>query len=173
METGKQISADIESSSSTAGMSDADRIMAQAEKDIDDMPVTGEGQDFGDGADSMVIAGVAGLILLLLLGVGVAIVMSMEQIAQFTNSGFISFLASICMIIGCGSWITIVAFRAKKPTHGLISVCTGFLWAIVFGFMMGKDVIIPTVILLFSFIVFFASGTYVYYNGTGPLVGDG
>ncbi len=43
-------------------MSDAERIMAKAEKDIEDMPVTSEGQNFGDGSESYLIAAV-GLIV--------------------------------------------------------------------------------------------------------------
>ena len=170
METGKQISSDIEEGSkSTAGMSDADRIMAKAEQDIEDMPVTADGQDFGDGADSLVIAGVAGVILLLLVGIGLTIIFSMEQISKGINSGAISMCASIMMIILCGAWITIVAFKQQRPGHALACICTGFLYSVVYGFMQGKDLLIPTVILLFSFVIVAASGTYVGYNGWGPV----
>lgn len=173
METGKRIATEVEEGPvNTTGMTDAERMMAKAEQDIDDMPVTGEGQDFGDGADSMVIAGVAGVILLLLVGIGLVIIFSMEQISEFLNSGAISLLAAIVMVILCGSWIAIVAFKQQRPGHGLACVCTGFLYAIVYGFMQGKDLLIPTCILLLSILISAASGVYVGYNGFGPVEGN-
>lgn len=170
METGKRVNTEVEEGSgSTAGMTDADRLMAQAEKDIDDMPVTADGQDFGDGADSFVIAGVAGAILLLLVGIGLVIIFSMEQISKGINSGAISMCAAIVMVILNGAWITIVAFKQHKPGHALACICTGFLYSVVYGFMQGKDLLIPTVILLFSILIAAASGTYVGFNGWQPV----
>lgn len=173
METGKRVTTEVEEGSgSSAGMTDADRIMAQAEKDIENMPVTAEGQDFGDGADSLVIAGVAGVILLLLVGIGLVIIFSMEQISKGINSGAISMCAAIAMIILCGAWVMIVAFKQQRPGHALACICTAFLYSVVYGFMQGKDLLIPTVILLFSFLIAAASGTYVGYNGWGPVTGN-
>ena len=170
METGKRVASEIdEDSRSSSEMTAAERMLAQAEKDIDDMPVTAEGQDFGDGADSLVIAGVAGVILLLLVGIGLVIIFSMEQISKGVNSGAISMCASIVMVILCGAWITVVAFKQKRPGHAMACICTGFVYSVVYGFMQGKDLLIPTVILLFSLLVTAASGTYVSYNGWGPV----
>ena len=170
METGKRVVSEIdEDSKSSSEMTAAERMLAKAEKDIDDMPVTADGQDFGDGADSLVIAGVAGAILLLLVGIGLVIIFSMEQISKGINSGAISMCASIVMVILCGTWITIVAVKQKRPGHAMACVCTGFLYSVVYGFMQGKDLLIPTVILLFSLLVTAASGTYVSYNGWEPV----
>jgi len=170
METGKRVASEIDGGSGNSSeMTAAERMMAKAEKDIEDTPVTAEGQDFGDGADSLVIAGVAGAILLLLVGIGLVIIFSMEQISKGVNSGAISMCAAIMMVILCGAWITIVAFKQQKHGHGIACICTGFLYAVVYGFMQGKDLLIPTVILLFSFVITAASGTYVSYNGWGPV----
>lgn len=170
METGKRVSSEIDGDSvNTSEMTAAERMMAKAEKDIEDTPVTAEGQDFGDGADSLVIAGVAGAILLLLVGIGLVIIFSMEQISKGVNSGAISLCAAIVMVILCGAWVTIIAFKQKRHAHGIACICTGFLYAVVYGFMQGKDLLIPTVILLFSFVVVAASGTYVSYNGWEPV----
>ena len=57
---------DFDAASSDSTMSDAERIMAKAEKDIEDMPVTSEGQNFGDGSESYLIAAV-GLIVAVIL----------------------------------------------------------------------------------------------------------
>ena len=171
METGRRVASELDDDGpiNTSEMTAAERMMAKAEKDIDDMPVTAEGQDFGDGADSMVIAGVAGIILLLLVGIGLVIIFSMEQISTFVNSGAISMCAAFVMVCLCGAWITIVAFKQKRPSHGMAIICTGFLYGVVYGFMQGKDLLIPTVILLFSIVVAAASGTYVSFNGFGPV----
>jgi predicted Zn finger-like uncharacterized protein len=173
LETGKLVATEVdEGPVNTAGMTDAERMMAKAEQDIDDMPVTGDGQDFGDGADSLVIAGVAGVILLLLVGIGLTIIFSMEQISKGVNSGAISMCAAIMMVILCGAWITIIAFKQQRPGHALACICTGFLYAVVYGFMQGKDLLIPTVVLLFSLVITAASGTYVGFNGWQPITGN-
>ncbi len=170
METGKRVASDIDNDFvSTSEMTAAERMMAKAEKDIEETPVTAEGQDFGDGADSLVIAGVAGGILLLLVGVGLVIIFGMEQISQWFNSGAISMFAAITMVVLCGTWITIVAFKQQRHSHAMACIFTGFLYAVVYGFTQGKDLLIPTVILLFSIVIAAASGTYVGYNGLGPV----
>jgi hypothetical protein len=35
-----------------AGMSETEKMLWRAEQEIDDMPISGEGQDFGDGASA-------------------------------------------------------------------------------------------------------------------------
>jgi hypothetical protein len=177
VETGQQIRTtvydDDDGSSGVAdvGMTDADRIMAKAERDIDDMPVASHGQDFGDGADSFLIAGVAGFILLVLVGIGLTIIFSMDIIGAYINSAAISLLASIVLGSCMGLWITVVAFKSK-PVHGIVCLCTAGLWCVVFGFMQGKSMLVPTVVMLVAVLVGAASGTYVMFNGWVPLVGD-
>lgn len=146
------------------GLTDADRIMSKAERDIDDMPVTAHGQDFGDGADSFVIAGIAGVILLILLGAGLTTILMMETITQYVAPWFISLLAAITLFVVMAGWITFVAFR-QKPAHGIACIGTGGLWCIVYGFMQGKELLLPTVILLVSLIIGGASGAYTAYAG--------
>ncbi len=173
VETGEQLKTavydddDDEVGVSDLGMTDADRIMAKAEQDIDDMPVTAHGQDFGDGADSFVIAGVAGGILLVLVGIGLTIIFTMDIVSAYVASWFISFIASVLMAAAMIVWITIVAFM-QKPGHGIACICTAGLWCVVFGFMQGKQLLVPTVILLFSLVIGLASGAYTMYAGMTP-----
>lgn len=172
VETGQQLSTDVygeEEAQGVAdvGMTDAEKIMAKAEKEIDESPVTAHGQDFGDGADSFLIAGIAGAILLVLVGIGLAVIFTMDLISTVVASWFISFLASIGMIIAMGTWITIVAFL-QKPAHGVACILTGGLWCIPYGFMQGRQLIMPTIILIGSFVVGIASGVYTMYNGISP-----
>ncbi len=173
IETGKRLKTSVSDDEgddigiADVGMTDADKIMAKAEKDIDDMPVTSHGQDFGDGADSFLIAAVAGVILLVLIGAGLTVVLTMETITQYVASYFISFLASLVLAVCMAVWITIVAFL-QKPAHGVACVFTGGLWCIVFGFMQGKQLLVPTVVLLASLIIGGASGTMTMYKGITP-----
>jgi hypothetical protein len=173
METGERLRTSIsenddeEQGTADVGMTDTDRLMRKAEQDIDDSPVSAEGQDFGDGADSFVIAAVAGVILLVLVGIGLTVVLSMEWIVQFTNPGFISFLAAIGLWLTMGAWITMVAFM-QKPGHGIACICTLGLWAVVYGFLQGKGLLLPTVFLLMAIVIGIGSGVYVSYFGMGP-----
>ena len=149
------------------GMTDAESIMAKAEKDIEDMPVTAHGQDFGDGADSFLIAGVAAVVLLILVGIGLTVIFTMDIVSQSIASWFISFIASLVMWVVMAVWITIVAFK-QKPIHGIVCIATGGIWCVVYGFMQGKQLLMPTIILLVSVIVGTGSGVYTMYKGIRP-----
>ena len=165
----KTISGDDEDDSiADTGMTDADKIMRKAEEDINETPLDADEEDFGDGKESFLIAAVAGGILLVLLIASMVIILSMEWFSQFTNPGAISMFASVGLYLAMAVWITIVAFKVS-PAHGIGSVVTLGAWCIVFGFMQGKDMIVPTVILLFTLLIGSASGVYVMYNGLGPV----
>ena len=172
VETGVQLSTEIyddgiDAQAAQASMSDADRIMAKAEKEIEDMPIAADEQDFGDGAESFLIAAVAFVIGLTLIGIGMAVVFSMEKITEVIASSAISFMASVGLYIAMGLWITIVAFLQKK-VHGIACVCTGFLWCIVYGFLQVRQLLLPTIILLVSLLIGAASGAYTFMYGWGP-----
>ena len=158
---------DLDAQAADSSMSDAERIMAKAEKDIEDMPVTSEGQDFGDGAESYLIAVVMGIIGVVLIAISMVIIFTMETITEHIASSAVSMIASILLYVAMGIWITIVAFVSKK-SQGIGCILSAFLWCIVFGFMQGKQMIVPTVILLVSLLIGAASGTYTYYNGFVP-----
>ncbi len=158
---------DFDAQAADSSMSDAERIMAKAEKDIEDMPVTSEGQNFGDGAESYLIAVVMGVIGIGLIAISLVIIFTMEQITEHVASSAVSMMAAILLYVAMGIWITIVALVSKK-SQGIASVCTAFLWCVVFGFMQGKQMIVPTIILLISLLIGLASGAYTYYNGFVP-----
>jgi len=127
LETGKRLRTareNVEGEEGDSGLNDAERIMRKAEAELEDTPIGGEDQDFGDGGDSFVIAGVAGVILAILVGVGLLVIFSMDVISLYYNSGGISFIASCCMWIGTTIWLSYVAFRAKVG-HGLACILTG------------------------------------------------
>ena len=132
------------------------------------MPVGVDDQDFGDGGESFVIAGVAGIILAVLVVVGVIIILSMDKISEYVNSGAISCIASGGMWLGMMFWLSTIAFKANS-SHGIACLASLGLYCPIFGFMQGKSLFLPSIIMLVSLVVGGGSAFYVYYNGWGPV----
>lgn len=150
-ETGKRIETTTYQDSD-AGKSDVEKILAKAEREIDDMPISATEQDFGDGADSLLIAGIAVVAALILTGIGVGTIFIMDRIGEEINTPMISFFGSIGIYAFCSIWITIVAFKAK-PLHGLGCLLTAGVYCIIFGFMQGKALLLPTLICVFAVVI--------------------
>lgn len=170
-ETGEKIRrvVQVDESDEMSGMSETEKLMVRAEQDIDDMPITGVGQDFGDGGSAALVAMVAGGILLVLVAIGMVIILSMEQLTKTVISpGAVSFIASTILYVAMGLWITFVAFK-QNPAQGFVCIATGGLWCIVYGFSSGRGLFTPTVIMLFSLVIGLGAGYYVYLNGFGPV----
>ena len=144
--------------------------MQKAEADLDDMPIGSDDQDFGDGGESFVIAGVAMVVLGVLVAVGVAIILSMDQISQYINSGGISVIASSILWLAMMFWLTTIAFKAGQK-HGVACLASLGLYCPIFGLMQGKALLLPSIIMLVTLVVGGGSGAYVYYNGFGPVAG--
>ncbi len=163
MATGKQLVTDTYGNdpSIDGDLTDGQKLLARAEKEIDDSPITAVGQDFGDGADSMLIAVVALVVMGVLVGIGVGVIFLMDQISESINSAKISFFASIGIYALCAIWITIVAFL-MKPLQGIVCAATAGLYCIVFGFMQGKTLLIPTIILLASIVIGLLSSFFAF-----------
>lgn len=172
LETGSQLETEIEEDdfafSSDSTMTDAERIMAKAEKDIEDMPVSADEIDFGDGSESYLIALIAGGIGLALIAAGLVVILSMEQLATVVSTAAISFTASVILYFAMGIWVTIIAFKVSQ-VQGMVSIFTGFMWCIVFGFMQGKTLLLPSIIMIATLIMGLGTGIYCMYNGFGPI----
>jgi phage FluMu protein Com len=158
---------DFDAANSDSTMSDAERIMAKAEKDIEDMPVTSEGQNFGDGSESYLIAAVGLIVAIILISAAMVVILMMESITEVMASSSVSFIAATVLYCAMGFWITVVAFRSRAG-HGIACLATAFLWCIVFGFLQGKGLLIPVLVLLACLLIGGASGTYSYFYGWGP-----
>lgn len=157
MATGEQLETEVYEDHDDVvdtGRTDTDKIMAKAEQAIDESPVTAEGQDFGDGADSLIIATIAGIAFVVVLAIGVGVVLFMDVIVEefgLTPEG-ISFTASIFIYLGCVAWISVVAYLVK-PAQAIICVCTGGLYCIIFGLMQGSSMLVPTIGLIISILI--------------------
>ena len=145
---------DVQEGAIDPGQSDTEKIMEKAEKAIDDSPVTAVGQNFGDGADSFVIAAIATIGFILLMVIGVTIILSMDWImdALELEAYQVSLWASVMIALGCTIWISWIAF-SMNTNQGLACVCTAGLYCVIFGFMQGSKLLIPTIGLLFSFLI--------------------
>jgi hypothetical protein len=146
---------DDEDRAETDKMTDGEKILARAEKAIEDSPVTSEGQDFGDDAgDSTMVMFVAAGGALILIAIGLFCMLAMEKILEMTglSSPQISVIISIVMWIGCGIWISILAFTAS-PSHGLACVLSLGIYCPIFGFMQGKGLIVPTLVMIMAVVI--------------------
>ncbi len=147
-----------------AGMTDAQKRLAKAEREIDDTPIGEFGQDFGEGNESFLIAMVAIIFLVLFVAGGVTVVLSMDFITQYISSARISLIASIGMWLMGILWISTVAFRIN-PAHGLACILTGGVYCIPFGFMQGKSMFLPAGIMAASLLIGAASYYFVLNPG--------
>ncbi len=153
-ETGKQLETTVvkDPVDVDSGMTEAEKMIAKAEQEIDDMPVSASEQNFGDGAESLLIAAVALIVMLVLAGIGVGTIFVMDRIGENINTAWISFYGAMGIYAFCVVWITAIAFRAK-PIHGLACIFTAGLYCIVFGFMQGKALLLPTLICCFGILI--------------------
>jgi hypothetical protein len=155
-----------EADQATAGMTTGQRLLKKAEKEIEDSPIGAEDQDFGDGADSYIIAMIGLAVFSILILLGLAVVLIMESATEDFSPAIISVIASGCIYAGCGVFLTVVGFRIK-PVHGIVSLVSVFLYSIVFGFMQGKGTILPAAIMIASLVIGAASGIYLALTGGG------
>lgn len=169
MELGKRMETailiDDEDAIQNDGRTDAEKRMAKAEREIEDQPIGEFGQDFGDGNESFLIATVAIIFLVLFIAGGVTVVLTMDVITQYVSSQMISLIAAIGMGLMSITWITSVAFRIN-PVQGSVCLFTAGLYCIPYGFMQGKALFLPAIILSASLIIGLASLYFVLYPPT-------
>jgi DNA-directed RNA polymerase subunit RPC12/RpoP len=167
-ETGDRLTTEASDDIDSGGnMSGADQIMAKAERDIEDIPISTDEDDFGDGAESYLIALVAAFFGAILLGICMAVILSMEQLSLLMAPAGISFIASILLYVGMGAWLSIVAFQAATG-HGIGCVASGGLYCPIFGFMQGKTLLLPAIVMLVAMFMMLATGLYVSWYGWAP-----
>lgn len=169
LETGEKLSTAVLIDEADRGLaddlSDAEKRMARAEKEIDEMPVSSFGQDFGEGKESFLIALVAGISLLIFTAIGVACVLLMDKITEYVQPALISFIAAVAIYLACTVWLTALAFMVNTG-HGAGCLLTGGLYGIIFGFMQGGGAILPTIIMLASILIGAISAMFAFSEPT-------
>ena len=169
LETGDRLETEAsEEIENNAGMSGTEQMMRKAQRELEEGDDAGADGDFGDGAESYVIAMVAGFFGLIMLIMALAVVFFMEQLTLFTNPAVISLIASILLYFGMGAWISIVAFSADQ-IHGIACLASLGMYCPIFGFITGKTLLLPAICMIVSLVMLLATGTYVYLNGFAPV----
>ena len=171
LETGDRLETEAsEDVENNAGMSGTEQMMRKAKRDLEESEDQGGDGDFGDGAESYVIAMVAGFFGIIMLGMALAVVFFMEQLVTLTNPAVISLIASVFLYIGMAVWISIVAFSAESK-HGIACVVSLGLYCPIFGFMTGKTLVLPAICMIVSAVMLLATGIYVSINGFAATTG--
>jgi len=147
LETGDQLETEAdEDVESYAGMTGTEQMMRKAERDLEESRGdSGADGDFGDGAESYLIALVAGFFGIIMLCMGLALVFFMDQLTTLMSPAGISLIASIF---------------ACLTSLGL--------YCPIFGFMNGKTLLLPSICMLVAAVMMLATGIYVSYNGFLP-----
>ncbi len=145
-------------------MTDAEKALAKAEREIDQNPIGAEEQDFGDGADAYIVAmaGFAVFGILVLLGLGTVLVM--ETLTDEVNTGLISAIAGAVIYLACAVWITLIAFKSQ-PGQGLACILSAGLYCPIYGFLRGSGTIAVSIIMIVAFIISAASWFYCFQTG--------
>ncbi len=146
-------------------MTDAEKALAKAEREIEENPIGADEQDFGDGADAYIVAmaGFAIFAVLLLLGLGTVLIM--DSLTDNVNTGLISAIAGNTIYLGCAVWLTMIAFKSKQATHGIACIATGGMYCPVYGIMRGGGTIAVSVIMIVSYVIATASWFYCFRTG--------
>lgn len=169
LETGDQLETEAdEDIESNANMSGTEQMMRKAERDLEEATDAGADGDFGDGAESYLIALVAGFFGVIMLSMALGVVFFMETLTLFMSPAGISLIASILLYMGMAAWISIVAFSAAQG-HGIACLVSLGLYCPIFGFMTGKTLLLPAICMLVSAVMLLATGIYVSYNGIAPV----
>ncbi|MDB2686288.1 zinc-ribbon domain-containing protein [Mariniblastus sp.] len=171
LETGDRLETEVsEDLENTAGMTGTDQMMRKAERALEESDDLGADGDFGDGAESYLIAMVAGFFGLIMLAMALAVVFFMEQLTLLMSPAGISLIASVLLYLGMAAWISIIAFSAQSG-HGIACVASLGLYCPIFGFMTGKTLLLPAICMIISLVMLIATGTFVSFYGVAPNTG--
>ncbi len=160
-ETGQQLQtlAYDDENDEMSGMSETEKMLWRAEREIDDMPISGEGQDFGDGASSFAVAGLVGLIAILLAATGLLLTASLQKMADDQGSEKMALVASAIFFLIAHVWMIISAFT-NDPKYGVMCV---FVPGFSFVYACMYRVWFAVFMMLAGLLVFFGTLTYMYY----------
>jgi len=129
-----------------SGMSETEKMLYKAEREIDDMPISGEGQDFGDGASAYLVAGGVAVVALTLTAIGLLITIGLQRMADSTGSAQVAVVASSIFFLIGHVWMIVMAFM-EQPKYGvmctfiplftLVYACIRGVWFAVFMMVVG------------------------------------
>lgn len=148
-----------------SGLSEHEKLMAKAEREIETSPITVEEGGHGDGAESFLIAIVMLIVGAGMLAAGIGIVYLMDRVIQEGSMSLvISLVICSIMTVVAQIWLLVCAFR-EKPLQGILVLFVP-LYIFYFGFTRWNGLWIPTIMLLLgtvgglgsSLVLMFATG---------------
>jgi hypothetical protein len=149
---------DIDEVDNESDLSDGEKRLRKAERELEDAPFESSDVDFGDGSESVLIALLAGFLMLVLVGIGVFIILFMDRFLEAT--GFtpaqISVFMSAFIYIACAASLAIVAYTGNSK-QGNLCVATLGLYGIMFGFKQGKTQMVLAAVMIAAILIFVVS----------------
>lgn len=141
-----------------AGMSETEKMLYKAERELQDMPISAEGEKFGDEGDSYIVAIGAIVITAAVVALSVFVIIQLDKIEDF-NTPLVSAWMSVLFAVGAIVSVTITAFK-ERPLEGYLCLTVVYtLW-----YAMTRGLYVPLgLIVLFSSI---AAGCFSYLNAS-------
>lgn len=123
LQTGEKVTSNLydddeDDESAMAGMSETEKMLYKAEREIEDMPISADGEKFGDEGDSYIVAVVGLIVMAAAVGLAVFTIMQLDEIEDF-NTPLVSGWMSILFVIGAMTSVTITAFK-ERPLEGYL-----------------------------------------------------
>ena len=154
----------------SAGMSEHDKLMAKAEREIEVAPITVEEGGHGDGAESFLIAIAMLIVGAVMLAAGIGIVYLMDKVIQEGSMSLIISLVICCLMTGVSQiWLLICAFR-EKPLQGILVMFVP-LYIFYFGFTRWNGLWIPTMMLVLGTVGGLGSSLALMFATGDPAAG--
>jgi hypothetical protein len=132
-------------------LSESEKLVAKAEREIQKTPISAEGENFGDGPDSFIIAIAAIVGFVLLVGLSVGTIVFLEySVGEAMDPVYVS--AVVCSLMASAGWLwlTIVAFMEKSWMGVASFICA--LYSLFYGFQRFGALWTPTMMLLFGMV---------------------
>lgn len=166
---GRQIRTQIgfDPDAADAGLSENEKLMAKAEREIDDAPITVEDGEHGDGAESFLIA--IGMLVVgaTMLAAGIGIVYLMDRVIKEGSMSLTISLVICCVLTGISQiWLLICAFR-EKPLQGILVLFVPF-YIYYYGFTRWTGLWIPTAMLVLGTVGGFGSTLAIMWAANAP-----
>lgn len=149
---------------STGGMTNAEKLLAKAEREIEQTAISSDEQNFGDGEDAWLIALGAGIVALTMVLISLALIFYMDKLPQ-TYTARISFLVA-CFASVVGFWWIVIRGFLEHIGHGLALLFSPILAGIlgVVFLLLFALFGLPTVGLMIGMAA--GMGYFYYYSST-------
>lgn len=130
LQTGEKVVANLDpdeddDEAATAGMTETEKMLYKAEKEIQDMPISADNEKFGDEGDSYIIAVVGLTVIAACVALAVYTIVQLDKIEDF-NTPLVSAWMSVIFVIGSMVSVTITAFK-ERPLEGYLCLTVVYI----------------------------------------------